>query len=184
MNPYQVLGIDENSTGEEINRAYKEKMKDYSQNPDLNSSLIDELNFAYDSLMYNSNTEFKSSSNQSIKYGDVRSKIKSKRFEDAETILDGVPIDMRDAEWHFLKGKIFHSRGWLEDAAESYAKAHSLEPDNAEFAAALEEIKSKRSGKFRSDWRQNSESGSGCANSLCSICTALTCCDCMCSLCR
>ena len=55
-------------------------------------------NFSYNSY-HNSN------------YSDVRNNLDLGRIEDAQTILDGIPKDMRDAEWYYLKGVIFYKRG-------------------------------------------------------------------------
>ena len=45
------------------------------------------------------------------RFGDVRQMIQQGRISDAEEILEGTPTDSRDAEWYFLKGSIFYSRG-------------------------------------------------------------------------
>ncbi|MBQ3432610.1 MAG: hypothetical protein IJG23_07490 [Clostridia bacterium] len=184
MNPYQVLGLSEGASPEEINKAYKERLSFYTLADGDNTEQITALNAAYDALMYNGQSTYNSTAGESIKYGDVRAKIREKRMEDAETILDGVPIDARDAEWYYLKGKILHARGWLEEAADCYGKAVYYEPNNSEYANAYNAVKSKRSGEFRNDWRQSNTEIDGCAGSVCKMCTALACCDCLCSLCR
>ena len=184
MNPFEVLGISEGASAEQINQAYKDLMAFYSSAEGDYSEKIEELNCAYDSLMYGGFAPGVSNSGESNKFGDVRAKIRENRFEDAETILDGVPISSRDAEWYYLKGLIFKHRGWLEDSSDSFNKAVQLDPANAEYTAAAESVKKKREGDFREDWRQNAEEGSGCLGSACKICSALACCDCLCSLCR
>ena len=118
MNPYEVLGLVPGASPEEINRAYKERMAFYTQADSDYSAEINSLNEAYDALMYNGQSTYNNTAGESNRYGDVRAKIREKRFEDAETILDGVPIASRDAEWYFLKGKLLHARGWLEEAAD------------------------------------------------------------------
>lgn len=184
MNPYEVLGLPEGSSPEEVIRAYKEKMAFYASAEGDYSAQIEQLNTAYDALMYNGQSTYSATAGASNRYGDVRAKLREKRYEDAETILDGVPIFDRDAEWYFLKGKVLHSRGWLEDAADCYAKAVQYEPNNPEYSEAYNSVKAKREGNFRNDWRQSNSDNSGCTGSVCKICTALTCCDCLCSMCR
>ena len=107
MNAYEVLGVEQGASAAEINIAYKEKILLYAERTDEEAAAkTEEINAAYDSLMYSGQTTFNSSSEPSIKYGDVRAKINEERYEDAQTILDGVPIDMRDGEWYFLKGRL------------------------------------------------------------------------------
>ena len=184
MNPYEVLGLVPGASPKEINRAYKERMAFYTQADSDYSAEINSLNEAYDALMYNGQSTYNNTAGESNRYGDVRAKIREKRFEDAETILDGVPIASRDAEWYFLKGKLLHARGWLEEAADCYGKAVYYEPNNSEYAEAYNSVKAKREGEFRNDWRQSNADNEGCTGSVCKICTALACCDCLCSFFR
>ena len=58
MNPYEVLGVSENASEEEIKRAYKELVKKYhpdkyQNNPlaDLAEEKLQEVNEAYDMIM-------------------------------------------------------------------------------------------------------------------------------------
>ena len=58
MNPYEVLGVPEGASEEEIKRAYKELVKKYhpdkyQDNPlsDLAEEKLQEINEAYDMLM-------------------------------------------------------------------------------------------------------------------------------------
>ena len=184
MNPYEVLGLQEGASPEEVTRAYKEKMAYYATADGDFTSETAELDSAYDALMYNGQSTFRAESVHSIKYGDIRAKMRQKRYEDAEIILDGIPLAQRDAEWYYLKGKILHSRGWLEEATDCYAKAVQFEPNNAEYKSAYDSVKRKQSGEFREDWRQSNSENSGCTGSVCKLCTALACCDCLCSFFR
>ena len=176
--------MSEGASPAEINKAYKEKILMYSERTDDEAvRKTEEINSAYDSLMYSGQTTFNTTSENSIKYGDVRAKINESRYEDAQTILDGVPIDMRDGEWYFLKGTCFHKMGWLEDAANHYKKAVSFEPNNSEYTSALNDIENKRKGKFRQE--SGDESNSGCLScGVCDLCATLACCDCLCSCLR
>ena len=76
MNPYEVLGVPENASEEEIKKAYKELVKKYhpdkyQDNPlaDLAEEKLQEVNEAYDMLMKNRN----SGSSSSYSYGNYGS---------------------------------------------------------------------------------------------------------------
>ena len=63
MNPYEVLGVPENASEEEIKKAYKELVKKYhpdkyQDNPlaDLAEEKLQEVNEAYDMLTKNRNS--------------------------------------------------------------------------------------------------------------------------------
>lgn len=56
-------------------------------------------------------------------FNDVRRFIMAGRIADAEQILNGVPVESRNAEWYFLKGTVLYRRGWLEEAKEHFTRA-------------------------------------------------------------
>jgi hypothetical protein len=62
------------------------------------------------------------------------------RVAEAQELLDGVAAGSRDAEWYFLKGSIYYSRGWMDDALQSFQKACAMNPQNQEYAAAYNQL--------------------------------------------
>src|ERR1035437_9392288 len=144
--PYQVLGIDRNSSEEQVKNAYREQAKkyhpdNYTNNPlaDLAEEKMKEINEAYDQIMSGrmkrgGKNDF-NSTGANGGYNDVRSMIIANRLEDAQEILDGVDISKRDAEWYFLNGSVLYRRGWFEDAYTSFTTAERVDPTNDEYRA-------------------------------------------------
>lgn len=198
-NPYNVLNISENATDEEVKEAYrnlarKYQSDSYSSGPlaEIAAKKMRELDEAYDAIILNrrssgnngsSNTgNYKSTGTHSSGYqqykntssfADIRAKISANRIDDAETLLDGVPKTMRDAEWYFLKGTVQYRRGWFEEAQKNYATACSMDPDNGEYKAAFNQVTNPRAGGYRTR-----QTNSGCSG--CDICSSLICADCCC----
>lgn len=182
-NPYEVLGVTSSASMDEIKRAYREKARLYSDN----QAKMDELNNAYDFIINNlsgnradtsySDGSYGSATGQTSEFGDIRAKLNSGRIDDAEMLLDGIPYQRRNAEWYYLKGTIQHRKGWLESALESFQKANELEPGNAEYEAAYNQLKRESKGDFRGN-RQNDDNDGCC--SPCNICSSLMCADCCC----
>lgn len=114
---------------------------------------------------------------------DVRRMIQQNRLTEAEEVLDGTPLANRDAEWYFLKGSIYYSRGWLEDAMNHFSAACKLNPNNPEYRAALNRMTWQRQGNFgtQGGYQQNPyrTNGGGECNS-CDLCSGLICADCCC----
>ncbi len=204
--PYKVLGVSPNATDEEIKSAYRDLARKYHpdryiDNPlaDLASEKMKEINEAYDQIQRlrratgstGQSTQYRQYQQQpgNSQFADIRRLIYSNRITEAEELLDGVPTSRRDGEWYFLKGSIFYSRGWLEEAYKYFMQANTMDPTNAEYQAALNQMAwQRRTGNPGSPY------GSGpviatydccdpcnlCAGVMCANC----CCDCTGSLCR
>ena len=196
-NPYEVLGVPENATDEQIKAAYRELAKkyhpdNYNDSPlaDLAEEKMKEINEAYDKICDMRRGGGSSSSSRGsygsgssythTSYPDVRSYINSGRLDDAMEILNGVAADKRSAEWYFLMGIIFSRKGWSEQAFTYFQEAHRMDPSNAEFAAAVNNMNARRS-YYNPGY--NTYSGSSDTCSACDICTGLMCLDCLCGCC-
>lgn len=185
MNPYDYLGINRNASENEVMDAYRKRAGEIN-NSDLTeeerSRYMSELDMAYDSIMNQIRGNFnyteynnQNSRNQS-QYADVRQCINAGRIDDAETILNGVPAQMRNAEWNYLKGLVHQRRGWLNEAYKYYQVAFSMEPQNSEYANAYNAMNRSARGGYRT-----SEKSGG--SDVCDICSSLICADCCCECC-
>ena len=184
-NPYEVLGVTSSASMDEIKRAYRDKARRYSED----QAKMNELNDAYDFIINNlsgsrtdnsyADTGFgaNAAGSQTSEFGDIRAKLNGGRIDDAETLLDGIPYQRRNAEWYYLKGTIQHRRGWLESALESFRKAREMEPGNSEYEAAFNQLERESKGNFRKN-KQNDDNDGCC--SPCNICSSLMCADCCC----
>ena len=195
--PYGVLGISPNASDDEVKTAYRELARkyhpdNYQGNPlaDLAGDKMKEINQAYDQIMnqrrggnqtgssYSSGSYAGGYSSGSSQFADIRRLITSGRITQAEELLDGVPPTRRDAEWHFLKGSVQYSRGWLDNAYQNFARACEMDPGNSEYRAALNQLQWQRQTGRAPGFQQNVGYGQGC--SLCDICTAMYCANCCC----
>ena len=83
MNAYEVLGVEEGASAAEINKAYKEKILLYADRTDEEAAAkTEEINAAYDSLMYSGQTTFNSK-----KFDDLAKEIEY-NFYEADVIVD------------------------------------------------------------------------------------------------
>lgn len=178
--PYAVLGIPSGASTEQVNAAYRELMRKYQD--EGNSKKIDELNAAYDYIiMHGSDSTaggYNNGYSYAADYSDIRAKINSGRLDDAQTLLDGMPEETRDAQWYYLKGTIQQKRGWLEEAAKNFATASNLDPSNNTYKMAYNKVSNARSGGYRTERRGSDGEKRGCSG--CDMCTGLLCADCCC----
>ena len=193
-NPYEVLGIKEGASEDEIKKAYREMVKkyhpdQYQDNPlsKLAEEKLREVNEAYDYLMKNSapgrDTSYRSSGSSGWSgqqgdnefYNKVRSHINSGNVQSAEDLLDR--NSNRTAPWYYLKGLIFMRKGWYDEAYTHLQQAVNMDPSNYEYRNAL-----NRMSQSNNVYRTNSYN-KGYNNSnpdLCTLCQCLWCSDCCC----
>ena len=207
MNPYEVLGVPENATDEQIKNAYKELVKKYhpdryQDNPlaDLAEDKLAEINEAYDTIMrirsgsgqsgygYGSTNNYSygnsdgyndSGSYGTADYQQVRRSIDAGNLGAAEQILNQTAD--RSAEWYFLNGVIASRKGWYDEAASNLQAAVNMEPSNFEYRQHLNSLVG-RGQQFQNNAMNRGYNRSNddlCCQALqCYIC-ADCCCDCI-----
>lgn len=192
-NPYEVLGIRQNATEEEIKATYKKLVRkyhpdQYANNPlsDLAEEKLKEINEAYDFLMknkgagdcqnqsyHNANHQQYNSNNTSYEFIEIRNMITRGDLYGAEQKLESISI--RNGEWHFLRGLTYLKKGWYDQAYHHIQTAVNMNPSNQEYRSTLNNL------AYRNTTYRNVGSNWGYGqNDLCDTCSCLICSDCCC----
>lgn len=188
--PYEILGIPQGADDAALREAYRKLSRTYEGD----ARRMQELNDAYDAIVlsrgqtagtYNNQGQQRAQHQESrwcgrqgenpVEFGDIRRRIQAGRYDDALTLLDGMPARSRTAEWYYLKGCAQRGRGWLEEAERNFAQAVRLMPSNSEYRAAWDQIRGNRNAAH------NRSAGD---DMCCKVCAGLWCLDCLCDCMR
>ena len=191
--PYEVLGVSQSASDEEIKKAYRNLARkyhpdNYQDNPlaDLAEEKMKEINEAYDLITktrsgggyqsHQSGSAYQQSYNTASggDFAQVRQLISSGNIDLAEQILQG--ISAKNGEWYFLMGSIAYRRGWLDEARQNYQIACRMDPGNMEYRQALNMM---QNGGYA--YNNSSMAGSTCDAMDC--CTTMMCLNCLCGGC-
>ena len=187
MDPYKVLGVSPNASDEEIKQAYRALVKKYHPDNYVNNPIADlaaekmaQINTAYETIQKMRSGQSAGSSSDgsydhasSPQYATIRSYISAGNLDAADAMLE--QITDRVAEWYFLKGSICYRRGWLDQAQQYFSQAASMDPSNAEYAAA-----NSRFSQMRGVYRDRGTTMQGGGMNACDCCQSLLCADCCC----
>ena len=199
MNPYEVLGVSESASDEEIKRAYRELVRkyhpdQYQNNPlsELAGEKLKEVNEAYDVITRQrasgassrhgggrSRPDFNDVGSHSAgddeRFGRIRELINAGNVDAADRLLEILP---HTAEWYFLKGNVCLRRGWAAQAGQYLQEAIRLDPNNFEYQQAYQQFQQVGRG-YRQHGYQ-AYGGGDAGNDLCTLCQCLMCTNCCC----
>ena len=192
-NPYEILGVRDNATEEEIKKAYRQLVKkfhpdQYRDHPlsGLAEEKLAEINQAYDILAKNNNAKRSSGASSTSQgnnwygnsdnslFNEVRRNLNIGNIRMAEELLNN--CQTKNAQWYFLKGVVSLKKGWYDQAFENMKMAVDMEPSNMEYQSALNNLNSSnnmyRERSFGRGYNQGPD--------ICTICSCLWCLDCCC----
>ena len=195
--PYQILGVSEKATDDEVKKAYRDLARkyhpdNYHDNPlaDLAQEKMKEINAAYEEINrqrsggsngygrsgygrtsyqnYGSQQYYSGSSSSVLQ--QVRIAIQSGDISRAEALL--VNYNDHNAEWNFLRGAVCYRRGWMDEAKRYYQTACQMDPGNAEYRQALDFMENGAQATYHPN-------GTVFSTNLCgsSACLPLCCCS-------
>jgi molecular chaperone DnaJ len=193
--PYEVLGVPRGASDDEIKKAYRALAKQYHPDNFTDAGQraraeekMKEINAAYERIQKGDtgSTGHKSYTYKGPNpggtgvYATIRTYINERRVDEAESLLETVPMNERGAEWNYLKACVCAIRGWYYDAYNYANTACTMDPDNAEYRELFENLNdtvNRSTGTYRSA----TVNGEEC--DICSICQTLACLGCFCRYC-
>lgn len=195
-NPYEILGVSQNASDEEIKKAYRELSRKYHpdsyvDNPlsDLAEEKFKEVQEAYEQIMkqrqngggysyYSSgqSSQGTGSSQETTELQAVRNYINARRFREALNLLSN--ISNRNAMWYYYSSIANMGVGNNLVAVEHAKQAAAMEPNNPEYVNFANQMQF-RGQRYQSTGYGYGRSSYGMGDMCCDLWCADTLCECM-----
>lgn len=193
---YIVLGLEENATLQDLERAYTNLKEKYQklcfEEGEVGSSaakMLSKIRIAYNDCL--EDIKKRDFLGEKTEYEAIQDLIKQGKLNEAQLLLDNT--EPRDGEWHFVQAHIFYKRNWFLESKSQVEMALMHDPDNDKYKATMmalnkkqsagdDEIKAQR--QSRAGYSTPKEVGGSMMNGgLCSYCLTMLACNAMCYFC-
>ncbi len=198
---YELLGLTENATDEEILNRYKELRAKFNEEKWLDgeegneaAKMITKLDTAYEEIMAARKEQSKNTEGQNA-FEEISQLLKNDKISEAQSRLD--EFNERTAEWHYLQAVVYYKKNWTNDSKKQLEIAMEMDPSNQKYRAAYGKMNAKNEYQQQSAYQQTQNQnpysngapidddqmgGSACSNCI-SCCYTYLCVDCLFSLC-
>ena len=196
---FEVLGLDETATKEDVDKAYNKLKTKYSRDRFLEGEAgniaakkLTNIENAYQELCDFFNEQVHEEEMGSVSFIDVENKIKNGELDIAQTLLDS--IHDRNAEWHYLQSVLFYKKNWINESKKQLEIALSLDPNNSKYNDSYEKLRKKvekntnrfaNNGAYNGNQQNVNRQMGGTDMGDCCDCCAMWCCiNSLCGGCR
>ena len=197
---YELLGLTENATDEEIVVRYNELREKYREERWLDGEegneaarMLTKLETAYLEIMESRKEQSKNTEGDSA-FEEIASLLKENKVAEAQARLDD--FNERSAEWHYLQAVVFYKKNWTSDSKKQLEIAIQMDPNNQKYRNAYGKMNAKNNYE-QQEYRQQQQrqnpytsydspdeqmGGSACSNCV-SCCYTYLCVNCLFNLC-
>ena len=145
-NAYEILGLSESATRDEIDARYKELRDKYQKDRFLPgdegeeaSEKLQQLEVAYrDIISERAEAQQADTFTEDQDYSVIQELITANKLDEAQKKLDERVT--RDAEWHYMQSVLFYKRNWFLESKKQLELACQMEPDNTRYQQSLEKL--------------------------------------------
>lgn len=179
-NPYQVLGVSQSASDEEIKKAYRTLSRKYHPDANINNpnraeaeEKFKEVQQAYDQIMkekqqgggysytsggaggygYGGSRSYNQNRNESPQMQAAANYIANHHFAEALNVLNNIPFGERAARWYYFSALANQGAGNNIIAKEHAKRAVEMEPSSMEYRQFLQHL------EYGGTWYTNMGSG-------------------------
>ena len=176
---YELLGLDESATDEEILARYQELKAKYNEDRWLDgdegneaAKMLNKLDAAYAEIMSERKEKEQNTDGESA-YEEVAALLKEGNINQAQAKLDA--FNERGAEWHYLQAVVFYKKNWSNESKKQLEIAMQMDPENKKYRVAYGKLNEKNEYEKRSatppqDQGYQEAGGEQMGGSACSSC--------------
>lgn len=194
-NPYEILGLNESCSFEELKARYEQLKNEYSEGrfrpgEEGNEAArkLTELEQAWQDISARQTVAEAVDGSGGNDFAYVDKLIKEQRYDEAQAALDSMTV--REGEWHYFQSIIYYKREWLSECKKQLEAAIECDPGNAKYKTALEKLnmvigsatvdpKTLGQDQIGPDPVQMQQQGDMLSNCCLAYCLTSLCCDCM-----
>lgn len=144
---YEILGVYETSSDEEITERYRELKKKYGEERWLEGEagthaarMLEKIDAAYEEIM-RERREARSGAEGAKAFGEVIELIKKGDIVGAQALLDS--FNERSAEWHYLQSVVFYKKNWINESKKQLEIAMQMDGANTKYRDAYEKLRGR-----------------------------------------
>ena len=207
MDLYNIFGVTEDVTDEELAAAYQQLREKYREDRWLEGEAgneaakkLTELENAYKELTEERKRQSKNTEGANA-FEEISRLLKEGDVNGAQAVLDD--FNERNAEWHYLQAVVFYKKNWINDSKKQLEIAMQMDPDCVKYREAYGKLNAKaeydkktaqggaagqnpysssQGGGMEGDPTPRQMGGNACGD-CCSCCYTYLCVDCLFSLC-
>ena len=207
---YQILGVDETVTDEELEKAYTALVEKYKEERWLEgeagneaAKMLTKVQVAYREVTAarKQGAKMEESENSGKAFEDITALLKEGKINEAQAKLD--EFNERSAEWHYLQSVVFYKKNWTNESKKQLEIAMQMNPSEVKYREAYGKLNAKAEyekknaeqassgqnpyssaphGGMEDDPNARQMGGNICGD-CCTCCYTYLCVDCLFSLC-
>lgn len=199
---YELLGLTEQATDEEIDARYAELREKYREERWLDgeagnnaAKMLTKLETAYKEIKGSRKERSENTSGVSS-FEEISAMLKQDKVDEAQSALD--KFDQRTAEWHYLQAVVYYKKNWTNDSKKQLEIAMQMDPTNHKYRTAYSKMNAKNDynnqsaqggGEYQNPYNQmppqdnREQMGGSVCSDCCSFCYTYLCVSCLFDIC-
>ena len=155
---YEVLGVTEDASLEEIKSAYETLKNKYmderfleGEAGNIAAKKLTEVENAYREIL--SYKEQNGGKDEGSLFNEIEGLIKNGDLYNAQAKLDS--FDERGAEWHYYQSVIFFKKNWVNESKKQLEIAIQMDPNNDKYKNALNKLNERVNQTANPNWNKS-----------------------------